>query len=328
MVTRCAVLGSPIAHSLSPVLHRAAYAELGLDWTYDAVEVDEAGLPGFVAGLDASWRGLSLTMPLKRTVLPLLDEVTDTRPHGRGGQHRRDRRRPPSRRQHRRPRDRGGAGRAGRRPGRLARWSSAGAPPRPRLPLALCDLGVRAVTLAVRDAARAAETLDAVGAPPRDPSPSTSCRSPSPSATRGDGLGPAGLDDPGLGADARAGRGLVADADVVFEVLYEPWPTPLARAATDGRPRAGRGPRPAGAPGGAPGRADDRTPGPAGGDAGRGPGCPRRPLRRTASRHRGRRLDLAAIGSPQLAAPPVVPGPARLGSPGDLGRLGGATPPP
>ena len=43
---RCAVLGSPIAHSLSPALHRAAYADLGLDWTYDAVEVDSAGLRG------------------------------------------------------------------------------------------------------------------------------------------------------------------------------------------------------------------------------------------------------------------------------------------
>ena len=43
---RCAVLGSPIAHSLSPVMHRAAYAELGLDWTYEAVEVDEDGLAG------------------------------------------------------------------------------------------------------------------------------------------------------------------------------------------------------------------------------------------------------------------------------------------
>jgi shikimate dehydrogenase len=36
---KCAVLGSPIAHSLSPAMHRAAYAELGLDWTYEAVDV-------------------------------------------------------------------------------------------------------------------------------------------------------------------------------------------------------------------------------------------------------------------------------------------------
>ncbi|MFG2822735.1 shikimate dehydrogenase [Kitasatospora sp. NPDC048365] len=79
-VHRAAVLGSPIAHSLSPTLHRAGYAALGLDaWRYDRFEVDEAGLPGFVAGLDrAEWAGLSLTMPLKRAILPLLDAVTDT----------------------------------------------------------------------------------------------------------------------------------------------------------------------------------------------------------------------------------------------------------
>ncbi|MFF9319284.1 shikimate dehydrogenase [Streptomyces sp. NPDC014735] len=76
---RAAVLGSPIAHSLSPVLHRAAYAELGLTgWSYDRFEVDEAGLPAFLEGLDASWAGLSLTMPLKRAVIPLLDAVSET----------------------------------------------------------------------------------------------------------------------------------------------------------------------------------------------------------------------------------------------------------
>lgn len=73
---RAAVLGSPIAHSLSPLLHRAAYAALDLDWCYDAVEVDADRLPGFLDGLDGSWRGLSLTMPLKQAVLPLLDEVS------------------------------------------------------------------------------------------------------------------------------------------------------------------------------------------------------------------------------------------------------------
>lgn len=76
---RAAVLGSPIAHSLSPVLHRAAYAALGLDdWSYERFEVDEAGLPGFVRELDDSWAGLSLTMPLKRAVIPLLDGISDT----------------------------------------------------------------------------------------------------------------------------------------------------------------------------------------------------------------------------------------------------------
>jgi shikimate dehydrogenase len=71
-----AVLGSPIAHSLSPVLHLAAYAALGLDgWTYTAIECDEAGLPGLIASCDGRWAGLSLTMPLKRAVLPLLDRT-------------------------------------------------------------------------------------------------------------------------------------------------------------------------------------------------------------------------------------------------------------
>ncbi len=70
-VRRCAVLGSPIEHSLSPALHRAAYAHLGLNWIYDRVEVDEDQLAAFVCGLDASWRGLSLTMPLKVAVLEL-----------------------------------------------------------------------------------------------------------------------------------------------------------------------------------------------------------------------------------------------------------------
>ena len=55
---RAAVLGSPIAHSLSPVLHTAAYAALGLDdWTYSAIECDEAGLPGLLASCDSASPG-------------------------------------------------------------------------------------------------------------------------------------------------------------------------------------------------------------------------------------------------------------------------------
>ncbi|MGW5598125.1 shikimate dehydrogenase [Streptomyces rochei] len=76
---RAAVLGSPIAHSLSPVLHRAAYAELGLEgWSYDRFEVDEEALPGFFDRLGPEWAGLSLTMPLKRAVIPLLDTISET----------------------------------------------------------------------------------------------------------------------------------------------------------------------------------------------------------------------------------------------------------
>ncbi|MFF9062249.1 shikimate dehydrogenase [Streptomyces sp. NPDC014882] len=76
---RAAVLGSPVAHSLSPVLHRAAYRAMDLtQWTYDLFDVDEAALPSFVEGLGAEWAGLSLTMPLKRAVIPLLDEISET----------------------------------------------------------------------------------------------------------------------------------------------------------------------------------------------------------------------------------------------------------
>ena len=69
-----AVLGSPISHSLSPVLHAAAYDALGLDdWGYAAVECDEAALPSTLQRLDAEGlAGVSLTMPLKRAVMPLL----------------------------------------------------------------------------------------------------------------------------------------------------------------------------------------------------------------------------------------------------------------
>jgi shikimate-5-dehydrogenase len=73
---KAAVLGKPIAHSLSPTLHRAAYQALGLtDWTYDLVECDEASLAGYLSECGKEWAGLSLTMPLKRTVLPLLDHA-------------------------------------------------------------------------------------------------------------------------------------------------------------------------------------------------------------------------------------------------------------
>lgn len=78
--TRLAVLGSPIHHSKSPTIHRAAYRALGLDWEYEAIEIDGAGLPDFLTSRDESWRGLSLTMPLKRDILPLLawrDDLVD-----------------------------------------------------------------------------------------------------------------------------------------------------------------------------------------------------------------------------------------------------------
>jgi shikimate dehydrogenase len=73
-----AVLGSPISHSLSPALHLAAYRALGLShWSYRPHEINESGLPGFVAGLGPQWAGLSLTMPLKEVAFDVADEVSE-----------------------------------------------------------------------------------------------------------------------------------------------------------------------------------------------------------------------------------------------------------
>ncbi|MFE9882565.1 shikimate dehydrogenase [Streptomyces sp. NPDC005784] len=77
-MTRLALLGFPLDGALSPVLHQAAYAAMGLPWTYHAIECLPQDLPRFLDTLDDSWGGFSLTMPLKRTVVPLLDEVSET----------------------------------------------------------------------------------------------------------------------------------------------------------------------------------------------------------------------------------------------------------
>ncbi len=72
---RGAVLGSPISHSLSPVLHRTAYEKLGVFGQYQAIEVTSDHLAEFISELDDSWTGLSLTMPLKEMALEVADEV-------------------------------------------------------------------------------------------------------------------------------------------------------------------------------------------------------------------------------------------------------------
>ena len=76
MTMWAAVIGSPIAHSLSPVIHRAAWEQLGIDgWEYRCAEVTEESLPTFIGQLDESFRGLSVTMPCKQAVMPLLDAI-------------------------------------------------------------------------------------------------------------------------------------------------------------------------------------------------------------------------------------------------------------
>jgi shikimate dehydrogenase len=73
---RAAVLGRPVAHSLSPLLHRAAYAALGLsDWTYDSLDLGAEELPDLLAGLGEEWRGFSVTMPCKQAAVDVADVV-------------------------------------------------------------------------------------------------------------------------------------------------------------------------------------------------------------------------------------------------------------
>lgn len=219
---RCAVLGDPVAHSLSPVLHRAGYAAVGLDWSYDAVRVESGGLAAFLAGLDASWRGLSLTMPLKREAMALVDEASDLAllggaantlvltPSGVLG----DNTDIPGARLALRERYDG--------PVEQAAILGGGATAASAL-LALAQLGCRSFVLHVRDAARATETLAA--------------------AERFGGLlvRTAPLEEPPEGdvlvstvpalAQAPELVARCASVPVLFEVLYDPWPTPLAVAA-------------------------------------------------------------------------------------------------
>lgn len=232
---RCAVLGSPIAHSLSPVLHRAAYAELGLDWTYDAVEVREGELASYLEGLDESWRGVSLTMPLKRAVLPLLDEVSERAAMAGGantvifedGRRVGDNTDIPGARAALRERYAG--------PVSEAVVLGGGATAASVL-LALADLDCRHASLLVRDPARAEETVAAVRRHPTPPAVEVGLLSDAGS------VGEVDVVVSTIPANAQTGHlvALVDRAVVVFDVLYHPWPTPLAAAASAaGRPLVG-----------------------------------------------------------------------------------------
>ncbi len=222
---RCAVLGAPIAHSLSPALHRAAYAELGLDWRYDAIEVDAARLPAFLDGLDATWRGLSLTMPLKRAVLPLADSVdawaelagaanTLVLEAGARAAYNTD---VPGAREALRERSERALGSAVVLGGGATAASTL---------LALADLGCRDAVLAVRDRSRAEETATVVRRHPEAPELSVVTLD-SLTAVEADvvvSTVPAAAQDDVLRAALRA-------VPIVFDVVYDPWPTPLAHDA-------------------------------------------------------------------------------------------------
>jgi shikimate dehydrogenase len=223
-LNRCAVLGSPIEHSLSPVLHTAGYVALGLTgWRYDRFEVREDQLAGFVAGCGVDWRGLSLTMPLKLIALQVgrPDELarlvgaanTLIFDHG-SGVHRVTNT------------DVGGMVNPVRAAGveRVATATVLGAGGTARAALAsIARLGASRVTLLLRTLERAAglrplaETLgvDLVVQHWTEPLP------------RADLLVSTAV----AGAADSLAQAAAASAPIVFDVIYDPWPTPLAVAA-------------------------------------------------------------------------------------------------
>lgn len=224
---KAAVLGSPIAHSLSPVLHRAAYRALGLtDWSYEAIECDEARLPGLLAGCGPGWAGLSLTMPLKRAVLPLLDE-TDPLAVATGGAN---------------TVVFGGGRRLGYNtdvPGLVAALHEAGVKRAGPVVIlgagatacsalaALRELGAGQVTAAVRDPARAGGLLAAARRLAIPVRVAALDAAPEQRADLLISTLPAGAAD--FLADRWAEDGMVPP--VVMDVVYHPWPTRLAAAA-------------------------------------------------------------------------------------------------
>ena len=222
---RCAVLGDPIAHSLSPDLHRAGYAATGLDWSYDAVRVGDDGLADFLSGLDRSWRGLSLTMPLKRRALALSSGVTE-RARLAGGANTivledgvvvlADNTDYPGAVAAVRERYDGPVT-AGTVLGGGATAASTG--------LALCDLGARRVRVLARSAERAAAAAAAIAAHPSAPQVEV--------ARLEDGPVDGEVVVSTIPATAQDERLVArcAEVPVVFEVVYDPWPTPLATAA-------------------------------------------------------------------------------------------------
>lgn len=222
---RCGVLGDPIEHSLSPVLHRAGYAALGLDWSYDAHRVPSGGLRAFLDGLDDSWRGLSLTMPLKREAMSVVDRVTPTAAAAGavntlllGDEVVGDNT------------DLPGAAAAVRERtdvvpddvvvlGGGATATSVG--------LALCDLGARTVRVLVRSPDRAVETVEALRRHPSAPHVEVRLLAdPHPDRAQ---LVVSTI--PAVAQDARLVERF-AEVPVLFDVIYDPWPTALARASS------------------------------------------------------------------------------------------------
>ncbi|MGL5866024.1 MAG: shikimate dehydrogenase [Dermatophilaceae bacterium] len=227
---RAAVLGSPVAHSLSPVLHRAGYVAAGLDgWEYDAHQVSADGLAEFLAPLGAEWRGLSLTMPLKEAALAVSTDADDVA--RRAGAANTLLRRPD-----------GGwdatntdiAGVAGalrphlRAQPERALVIGAGATARSTV-LALAGLGVTTLTVRARDTGKAADLLSwalGLGLGVR----SGSVAGLGPWLTTSDQVVVSTV--PPEAAEAVAAGVPDRHPGVLLDAVYAGWPTPVARAAT------------------------------------------------------------------------------------------------
>jgi shikimate dehydrogenase len=222
---RAAVLGSPVAHSLSPVLHRAAYAYLGLRWRYDAIECDAAHLAGFVAGLTGDWAGLSLTMPLKAAVLPLADSV-DAAAVAAGAANTlvlRDGRR---------------AAANTDVPGMVAALAEHAVGPSSAGSVAVLGAGATARSAVVSLAAAGWTAVDVAARRPEAAAPLVRTGAAVGTEVRVGGWADAAellaydlvvSTVPAGAADALAAR-VPSGPRVLFDVLYEPWPTPLAAA--------------------------------------------------------------------------------------------------
>ena len=223
---RCAVLGSPISHSLSPVIHRAAYRHLGLDWHYGAHDVGESALAGFLATRGADWRGLSLTMPLKRVALELADEATNiartvgaanTLLRGHDGRWAADNT------------DVAGvvatlSERQADTSGSVCVWG--GGATAASVLAALASMGTGAVHVHARSEQRAAAALavaEALGQPAAPVAWAVNERCHEAATTIC--TAPAGAVDPWVAEIAARPQGRL-----LFDVVYAPWPTPLAAA--------------------------------------------------------------------------------------------------
>lgn len=72
------IIGDPVEHSLSPVMHNEAIAHLGLDYVYVPFPVNQGNLARAIAGFSAvNLQGFSITIPHKQNIIPLLAEVSE-----------------------------------------------------------------------------------------------------------------------------------------------------------------------------------------------------------------------------------------------------------